>query len=59
MQVHVTDPRRFRPYATYLALLKALPRLEPERFRFRTERYEYLDDIPAIDLLTGGDVRGA
>ena len=25
----------------------------PDRFAFRTEKYEFLDDIPAFDLLTG------
>ena len=25
----------------------------PADFRFRTERYEFVDDIPAFDLLTG------
>jgi uncharacterized protein YbbC (DUF1343 family)/molybdopterin-guanine dinucleotide biosynthesis protein len=53
VQVHVTDRARFRPYETYLRLLKALSDLDPDRFRWRTEPYEYRDDVPAIDLLTG------
>ena len=53
MQVHVTDRASFRPYEAYLRLLKALHDLNPARFRWRTERYEYRDDVPAIDLLTG------
>ena len=53
VQAHVTDPAAFRPYETYLRLLKALFDLDPERFRWRTETYEYRDDVPAIDLLTG------
>ena len=28
----------------------------PEQFRWRTERYEFVEDIPAIDLLTGSAV---
>jgi uncharacterized protein YbbC (DUF1343 family) len=28
---------------------------DPGKFRWRTERYEFVDDKPAIDLLTGGD----
>jgi hypothetical protein len=28
----------------------------PEEFRFRTEKYEFVDDIPAFDLLTGAAV---
>ena len=53
VQVHVTDAARFRPYATYLALVAETARLAPEEFAFRTERYEFRDDVPAIDLLTG------
>jgi len=53
IQVHVTDVTSFRPVATYGALIALAQRQDPERFRFRTERYEYVDDIPAFDLLTG------
>jgi molybdopterin-guanine dinucleotide biosynthesis protein MobB len=53
VQVHVTDTAAFRPYETYLRLLKALFDMDPDRFRWRTEKYEYRDDVPAIDLLTG------
>jgi uncharacterized protein YbbC (DUF1343 family) len=53
VQIHVTDARAFRPVATYTALIALAQREAPEAFRFRTERYEFVDDIPAIDLLTG------
>lgn len=53
VQAHVTDASLFRPYETYLRLVKALRDLDPERFAWRTEIYEYRDDVPAIDLLTG------
>jgi uncharacterized protein YbbC (DUF1343 family) len=53
VQIHVTDRRAFRPYATYLALIGHARALSGEAFRFRTERYEFVDDKPAIDLLTG------
>jgi molybdopterin-guanine dinucleotide biosynthesis protein MobB len=53
VQVHVTDAASFRPYETYLRLLKTLFDMDPDRFRWRTEKYEYRDDVPAIDLLTG------
>src|SRR5512140_3844774 len=52
-QVHVTNAASFRPYETYLRLLKALHDLDPGSFRWRTEKYEYRDEVPAIDLLTG------
>lgn len=53
VQFHVTDAATFRPVATYVALIAFARAQAPERFRFRTERYEYVDDIPAFDLLTG------
>jgi uncharacterized protein YbbC (DUF1343 family) len=53
VQIHVTDPTTFRPYATYLALVAIAHHHHPADFRFRTERYEFVDDIPAFDLLTG------
>jgi uncharacterized protein YbbC (DUF1343 family) len=53
VQVHVTAARSFRPVATYVALLALAQRQAPDAFEFRTERYEFVDDIPALDLLTG------
>ncbi len=53
VQIDVRDARNFRPYATYLALVAIARRLGGESFAFRTERYEFIDDIPAFDLLTG------
>ncbi len=55
VQVHVTDRAAFRPYATYLALVGYAARHHPEHFAFRTTPYEFIDHIPAFDLLTGGD----
>jgi uncharacterized protein YbbC (DUF1343 family) len=55
VQIHVTDPRAFRPVATYVALTALAHHQRPDLFRFRTERYEYVDAIPAFDLLTGSD----
>jgi uncharacterized protein YbbC (DUF1343 family) len=54
VQIHVTDTRVFRPLATYLALIVLARRQNPAAFAFRTEAYEYRDDVPAFDLLTGG-----
>ena len=53
VQIHVTDARTFRPVATYVALVALAHHQAPDEFRFRTERYEFVDDIPAFDLLTG------
>jgi uncharacterized protein YbbC (DUF1343 family) len=53
VQIHVHDRASFRPYATYLALVAIARRVSGEAFAFRTERYEFVDDTPAFDLLTG------
>ena len=54
-QLHVTDRNLFRPVRTSLALLAAIHAEAGSKFRWRTERYEYIDDKPAIDLLFGSD----
>jgi hypothetical protein len=43
----------FRPFATYLALVALAHAQSPDRFEFRTAKYEFRDDVPAFDLLTG------
>ncbi len=53
VQVHVTDRTTFQPYPTYLALTALVARHHPDELRFRTEKYEFVDHIPAFDLLTG------
>jgi uncharacterized protein YbbC (DUF1343 family) len=55
VQIHVVDRAAFRPYLTGVAVLRALRALAGEAFRWRTEKYEFVSDRPAIDLLTGGD----
>ncbi len=60
VQIHPTDISSFRPVATYVALVALARRQNSDRFAFRTERYEYVDTIPAFDLLTGSsDARHA
>jgi uncharacterized protein YbbC (DUF1343 family) len=53
VQIHVTDPNVFHPVRTYLSLVTLAHHQSPMAFRFRTERYEFVDDVPAFDLLTG------
>ena len=55
VQLHVTDRAAFRPYLTGIAILRALHSQPGADFRWRTEKYEFVSDRPAIDLLTGGD----
>ncbi|MHB1845945.1 MAG: exo-beta-N-acetylmuramidase NamZ family protein, partial [Deltaproteobacteria bacterium] len=55
LMLHVTDREAYRPLATGLAVIAAARELWPEDFRWRTERYEFVDGIPAFDLLCGTD----
>ncbi len=52
--LHVTDPDMFHPFATGIALTKALYELYPGKFRFLREVYEFNNRYPAFDLLCGG-----
>lgn len=55
IRFRVTDRAAFKPYATGIALIWALYYLFSEKgFQWRMEPYEFVEDIPAIDLLTGG-----
>lgn len=53
LQIHVTDRQRFLPYRTGLAIVACVRRLWPKDFAWRADTYEFRDDVPAIDLLTG------
>jgi uncharacterized protein YbbC (DUF1343 family) len=53
VQLHVTDRSAFRPVRAGLAVLAALRADGSAHFRWRTEPYEFVDDVPAIDLLFG------
>lgn len=56
IQWKITDEETFKPYRTGLALIWALFQLyEGKGFEWRSEPYEFVSDIPAIDLLTGSD----
>jgi uncharacterized protein YbbC (DUF1343 family) len=53
VQLHVTNPETFRSYLTGVAFLKAAHDQAPDKFRWREKAYEFVDKIPAIDLLAG------
>nr|PZM91686.1 MAG: DUF1343 domain-containing protein [Pseudomonadota bacterium] len=53
VMLHVDDPQAFRPFRTGVACILWAHRLGGEAFAWRTETYEYRDDVPAIDLLYG------
>jgi len=54
VQVHVTDAARFKPFATYLALIAEARRQAPRHFRWRRPPYEFERVRLPMDLLCGG-----
>lgn len=53
VQIHVTNPIAFQPVRVYTAAIIAIRWQNPDKFRWRTETYEYRDFPIAIDLLFG------
>jgi uncharacterized protein YbbC (DUF1343 family) len=53
LQIHVTDRPAVRSVHLAVAFLETVIALAPEGFKWRTERYEYITDRLAIDLLFG------
>jgi len=53
VQLHVLDPGAFFPVRAYLSLVTLAYLQSSAAFRFRTEKYEFVEGIPAFDLLTG------
>ncbi len=52
-QLHVVDPVRFSSVAFALRLVQCVAEHWPRQFAFRTRAYEFVEEIPAYDLLTG------
>ena len=53
VEIHVTDRAALQPLALGLGLLQAVRAVDPARFAWRAEPYEFVGEVPAIDLLTG------
>lgn len=53
VEIHVTDRHRLEPLRLGLEVLRAFRHCEPEIFGWRPDPYEFVADIPAVDLLTG------
>ena len=51
--LHVTDPRTFDPFVTGIAVFQTCRALGGRDFAWRADAYEFVDDIPAFDLLCG------
>jgi uncharacterized protein YbbC (DUF1343 family) len=55
VELHLTDRLALQPLALGLHVLKSLHDLHREHFAWRPEPYEFVSDVPALDLLTGSD----
>ncbi len=55
VRIVVTDRHSFAAYRTGVELTSALHQVMGERFGWRREAYEFVAEVPAIDLLTGDD----
>jgi uncharacterized protein YbbC (DUF1343 family) len=53
VELHVLDRLRLRPLALGLYLLAAIHDQHLDAFAWRSEPYEFVSDVPALDLLTG------
>ena len=53
IQIHVTDRKPVRSVYLAVALIAGALKVAPKDFKWRTERYEYITDRLAIDLLFG------
>jgi uncharacterized protein YbbC (DUF1343 family) len=54
LQLHVEAAGVVRSLATTWELLRVIYRQSAGALRWRTEKYEFVDHIPALDLLAGG-----
>ncbi|MFV2073530.1 MAG: exo-beta-N-acetylmuramidase NamZ domain-containing protein, partial [Thermoanaerobaculales bacterium] len=53
VELHLTDRNTLQPLALGLELLSAFLELDPGLFSWRPEPYEFVAEVPALDLLTG------
>lgn len=56
VQLHVTNPRTFKSYATGLVLLQTVKRMYPRRFQWKRPPYEYETKKMPIDILCGNSM---
>lgn len=54
VQLHVTDRGAYPTLRAGVAFIRAVRQLYPDDFVWRTRAYEFVDAIPAFDLLAGG-----
>lgn len=54
-QIHVTERRKFRPFKTGVAIIKAIFELYGDFFSWKSPPYEYEKNLLPIDILAGTD----
>ncbi len=54
----VTDQSKFKSLLTGMVIVSVASQLYPDDFRLRTDAYEFVRDVPALDLLLGDRVSG-
>ncbi|MDR0331433.1 MAG: DUF1343 domain-containing protein, partial [Chitinispirillales bacterium] len=60
IQIHVTDPKTYRPVRTTAAILRAVIKLYGDKFQFKGPPYEYEAEKMPFDILSGDTgMRGA
>jgi len=55
VELHLTDRDALQPLALGLHLLQSIHDLHRNGFAWRPEPYEFVSDVPALDLLAGSD----
>ena len=55
-QIHVTDSKQFRPFATTLHVIQAVISAHPQHFEWKSPPYEYEFERMPIDLIIGDRV---
>jgi uncharacterized protein YbbC (DUF1343 family) len=55
LQLHVIDPRAYKPYYTTLAIIQEVIALCPQDFSWRPPPYEYEFEKLPIDIITGDE----
>ena len=55
LQLHVTDPRAYKPYYMTLAIIQEIMQAWPEDFSWRPPPYEYEFEKLPIDIITGDE----
>lgn len=53
--IHVVDKAAYRPLLTGIAVMQAAYQLGGKSFQWRADAYEFVEDVPAFDLLCGTD----